>query len=343
MAENSNTAQAAVDATSGMSITVDIADVIGAVIWPLLILIVILLSRRHLPTFLGNFPKIFDRVQKISFGNFSLELAKVAAIAPQWTPTDNALDIRKSMSSAEVTDSTAGHFTNQLTDTAPADFALVDLGEGREWLSSRLYIISVLLERAKDIRTFVFVRTTGSRTRKLVGWAEPEAIRWSLARRFPWLEAAYARSYALLFPAPPAQGDVQIVSATGMLGKAQQGPAPYLLIQLMETFLREIQSPVMPIPEEEDEWVQIQAATPTWEHACWLTADETEDILGEDLYKQYVQSSDLDGKTGTEQAKRLMQVNQRYVPIADDSGRFRELIDRQVVVDRIATELARTP
>lgn len=329
-----------VEAKSSMSVTLDIADVVSAVFWPLLILIVILVSKRYFPAFFSNLPKLFDRVQKISFGNFSLELAKVTAIAPQWTPTDSTMDIRKSMCSAEVTDSTAGHFTNQLTDTTPADFALVDLGEGREWLSSRLYIISVLLERAKDIRAFVFVRTAGRRTTKLVGWAEPETIRWSLARRFPWLEGAYARSYAPLFPAPPVPGGVQIVSGTGMLGTAQEGASPHLLIQLMETFLREVQSQAMPIPEEEDQWVQIQAVTPTWEHACWLTADDIEDILGDELQKQYVHSMELDGKTGADQAKRLLQLKQRYVPVVDDSERFRELIDRQVLLDQTAAEIA---
>ena len=70
---------------------------------------------------------LFHRAEKISIGYFSMELAKVDAIAPQWTPTDSTMDIRKSMSSAEVTDSTAGHFTTQLTYTTPADLAIEEI------------------------------------------------------------------------------------------------------------------------------------------------------------------------------------------------------------------------
>ncbi len=339
------TTQQATDSASSLSITLDIAEILSAVLWPLLIVIILLALRRNFPSLLNVLPTIFDRVQKISLGNFSLELAKATSIAPQWTPTDSALDIRKSMSSAEVTDSTAWHFTNQLTDTTPADFALVDLGEGREWLSSRLFIISVLLQRSKDTRAFVFVRTAGKRRRKLIGWAEPEAIRWSLAQRFPWLEAAYARSYAEILPpdgvqAVPRMG-VQVISHTGMLGTAGQGASPQVLIQLMQTFLREIQSPAPPIQEEEEQWVQLQAAAPTWEHACWLTSDGIEDTLGDELFKQFVSSAELDGKTGPEQARRLLQPKQRYVPIVDDGERFTELIDRQVLLERIGIEVAK--
>ena len=49
---------------------------------------------------------------------------------------------------------------------------------------------------------------------------------------------------------------------------------------------------------------------------------------------------ELDGKTGADQAKRLLQLKQRYVPVVDDSERFRELIDRQVLLDQTAAEIA---
>lgn len=335
MAKNSKTTQTIADSGSTMSVSLDIAELTSALVWPLLLLILVVLLKNQLPVFFKGMMALFHRAEKISIGNFSMELAKVKAIAPQWTPSDSAMDIRKSMSSAEVTDSTAGHFATQLADTTPADFALVDLGKGHEWLSSRLYIISILLERAKDISAFVFVRTAGKRTKKFVGWAEPEAIRWSLARRFPWLEGAYARSYASLFLAPPVPSDIEVVSATGMLGKPHEGASPHLLIQLMETFLREVQSQAVPLLEEEDQWEQIQATTPTWEHACWLTADDIEDIVAEGLNKQFVYERELDGATEGGRVKRLLEIKQIYVPIVDDGDQFRELIDRGVVASQV--------
>ncbi len=68
MEPQAGTIQSAVDATSGMSITVDIADVISAVIWPLSLLITVLLSKRHIPAFLAPRPCVIDCAEQISPG-----------------------------------------------------------------------------------------------------------------------------------------------------------------------------------------------------------------------------------------------------------------------------------
>lgn len=325
-----------------MSVSLDVAELVGALVWPMLLVILILLLKKQLPEFFKGLMTLFHRAEKVSIGNFSMELAKVEAIAPQWTPSDSTMDIRKSMSSAEVNDSTTRHFTTQLTDTTPADFAIVDLGEGREWLSSRLYIISILLERAKGIRAFVFVRRAGRRTRKLVGWATPEIIRWSLARRFSWLEGAYASGYASLFQGQPIPDDIEVVSQTGMLGRTQEGASPQLLIELMQAFLQEIQSPAEPFPEEQQQWVQLQANVPTWEHACWLNADEIEDIIGDELNKQFVYAKELDGASEENRVKRLLEIREAYVPIVDDTEQFRELIDREVIASQVLETISKS-
>jgi hypothetical protein len=284
---------------------------------------------------------LFHRAEKISIVNFSKEMAKVEAIAPQWTPGDSTMDIRKSMSSAEVTDSTAWHFSAQLTDTTPADFAIVDLGEGREWLSLWLYIISILLERAKDIRAFVFVRRARRRKKKFVGWATPESIRWSLAQKFSWLEGAYASGYASLFQSQPIQGEIEVASLTGMLGRAKEGASPQLLIDLMQAFLQEIQAPTKPIPEELQQWLQLQANMPTWEHARWLNADDIEDIIGDELNKQFVYAKELDSAPEETRLKRLLEIKETYVPIVDDTEQFRELIDREVIAAQVLEAISK--
>ena len=335
------------DGTPGLSVTLDIADAVSAVVWPLLILIVVLVLRKHLPEFFKHLPRLASRVSKVSIGGFSLELAKATAFAAQWSSEDDvSADLRKSMESISVTDSYFRTFITQMKDATPADYAVADLGEGEEWLSSRLYILSILLARSKTLQAFVFVRTAGSRTGKYVGWAKPEVVRWSLARKFPWLEQAYARAYSKKISGeqkayPPTQ-TVQIISRTGKLGDAPENVSADPAVELMRTFLGEpvIQREKNPKPAEREEWTELKRVPGKrlFEHASWLTADTLADILGDDLHRNFVSATELAGMTDTEQVKRLLQVKQRYVPVVDDNGRFLELKNRQVLLDQAARE-----
>jgi hypothetical protein len=325
-----------IDNALALSITLDIADVVSAIAWPLLIVVLLILMRGHLPGFFTSLAGLFRQVKKVSIGDFSLEMATASAFAPTWTPTDSTLDMRKSMSGVEVNNSSVQHFISQFTDPTPADYVVVDLSEGHEWLTSRLYIFSMLMKRSKGISVFVFVKTLGNRTRRLVGWSDPDAIRWALARRYPLLEQAYADAYTQLFPPPD---DAHIVSAAGMLGTKEGERSPELIVSALQGFLVRVQKPEKP-EGEETHWEEISAQETTYEYASWLTADGIEDLLGDQLNREYIRASELDRRVGAERSKRILQVPQRYIPLVDDSDKFRELIDRQVVLEYLAAEFS---
>jgi hypothetical protein len=75
-----------------------------------------------------------------------------------------------------------------------ADFSLVALGIGEEWLTSRLFIAAVMMERMRDVKVFVFVDRSPTTERRFVAVASVRHLRWALARRYPWLEGAWVKA-----------------------------------------------------------------------------------------------------------------------------------------------------
>jgi len=103
-------------------------------------------------------------------------------------------------SSAEMNDSER-LMLEQVQIGAPADYAVIGLGEGKEWLTSRLYIAAVMMERMRGLQTFVMVEQCATADRRFVAVASVRQLRWALARRYPWLEAAWTRASISVFPA----------------------------------------------------------------------------------------------------------------------------------------------
>jgi len=78
------------------------------------------------------------------------------------------------------------------------DYILIDFASEarRRWLTSRLYILSLLLTLVDRTPCLVFVEEAASVRRKFIGLAYPSQVRWGLARAYGWLEAAAAHAYA---------------------------------------------------------------------------------------------------------------------------------------------------
>ena len=183
-------------AASGLTMTLDIAALVSAIVWPLLILIAVILFRDRLVEATKWFA---PRVKSVSIGVFSFEVPAAQPLALQMT---GAVDLRHAGQSGDVNDSTLRSFYEQISDPSRLDYAVVDLGDGHEWLTSRLFILSIILSRMRGLRVLVFVETAAHVRRRLVGVAECDKVRWRLAMRFPWLEAAVAHAEAAIWPKP---------------------------------------------------------------------------------------------------------------------------------------------
>ena len=173
-------------------IAVDLAGLLTACIWPSVLLLGLLYYRDPL---VGFVEKLAGRVTGVSLAGFSLEIARVQEMTPRWTGP-GVVDLRKAGQAQDVNDSTLATFMEQLRDATPMDYAVVDLGDGEQWLSTRLYILSIVLGRMRGLRAFVFVETAGDVRRRYIGVASSQDVRWALAQRYEWLERDYAQAYS---------------------------------------------------------------------------------------------------------------------------------------------------
>jgi hypothetical protein len=329
-----------------MKIVLDIAALISAIAWPLVVVVVLLTYGKAIPELIGA---IGRGIKKVEFAGVSIELAMATPAASQWQGVPKSLDLRRSATSVEfpdptdtnLTDSSALAFVAQLTEGGTGDYAEVDLGRGGEWLTSRLYIMANLFPRTRGVKVFVFLETVGEVRKRFVGWANPAQLRWALARRYPWLETAYADAYSTVLKYS------QVVSSEGRLGspgfRSDPGPSLHLLHQ----FLASIQSPPQPSPVlspgspaigasgAPPEWVVVSPESNTFEHAQWITGELLEDLLGPDLTVSAV--TDPGAATqGANLAGAILGQPGDFVAVTRSDGRLEYVVKRQELADLLA-------
>lgn len=127
----------------------------------------------------------------------------------------------------------------QAQSTEPADFSLIALGQGDEWLTSRLFIAAVMMERMRGVKVFVFVERTATGERQFVAVAPVQHLWWALARRFPWLQAALVRAEVSPSEDPRTTTAGRTTSDSGAM-------EPWMARQLVGSFIAALQRPAMP-------------------------------------------------------------------------------------------------
>jgi hypothetical protein len=158
-------------------------ELVKALAWPLITIVAALVYR----TRIGKFVQAVGE-RATHFSLFKVEVELTSASKPATTPLLE--DIQRAPSSAQVSHSSRTMIA-QVQDSAPADYALIDVGQGGEWLMTRLFIGAVMLERMRGLRCFVFTEQSQPTDRRFVALASPSQVRWSLAQRFPWVEVAF--------------------------------------------------------------------------------------------------------------------------------------------------------
>lgn len=274
----------------------------------------------------------------VAVGAVSIQFAEARALSLQ---SAGAVDLRHAGQSGDVNDSTLRSFYDQIRDPSPLDYAVVDLGTGSEWLTSRLFILSVILSRMRGLRTFVFVETAGHIRRRLVGVCDSDTVHWRLASRFPWFEAALAHAVAEVWPPlPPGVVDLQpgwgpiINSDRGRL-VLWMGDNPEPAAQMLRSFLNQIQRDLVGVPP--DDWQALPNAMPLKvEHARWLAAADLEQIMGTALQTSAVSEVELQRGDETTKARLMIAQRGRWVALTRDERVFDRLVDRGSLVETLA-------
>jgi hypothetical protein len=205
-------------------------------------------------------------------------------------------------------------------------FAIFDLGNGTAWLSSRLFLFTIILQNIYELKAIVFVYTQDGIPDRFVGITEPERLRFAIAKRCPWLESAFAEAYISTWQYN--KGIKQI------FGGIDQSNATNIIYN----FVQKVQSNTVDNVDStlSGEWTSLKGK---WEHAEWMTVNRVEEILGQDLDKlSCITESDLRSRPKEEQIRLILSSAGRYVAVVDQDGRFqqRKMIDKNSVVMEIA-------
>jgi hypothetical protein len=305
---------------------------------------------------------------KVSVFQVSIELAAVPELKTTWQAPGLG-DVRQP-TLAEMFDTPAATLLEQFSDEKGFDYAVVDLGRGDEWLSSRLFVFAEMLPRLRGLRCFVFVETAGTTSRRLVGMARPEAVHWALAQQYPWLELALERAYAIsghaiynykfwqisglqpkdqdrLDPQPPppapAEWYRQVISSAGAVGAG-------FAQEIGRTFLKEIQVeigkenpvPQFPSPPSPTEPTQpVTNCQPGWvrvpdrnfcERGEWLNGDSVRRLLSTSL-QQDAWVKDDPRAPEEEQVRAVLRRKGDFVAIVFEDRTFSRLVDRHLLLE----------
>jgi hypothetical protein len=336
------TAAATSPATAAVDPTIEL---VKALAWPIVALLIAAIFRRPISVFVSA---IGSRITKLSL--FKVELELVPATAATSTPLLD--DIRTATSSVELSDSSRT-MQEQLQSVTPADFAIIALGAGQEWLTSRLYIAAVMMERMRGIQAFVFVERAPSTERRLVAVASVRQLRWALARRYPWLEAAWARSSLSVFPPqfPPAAQALPagacwlpdprtlvmpqpvITSDTGAL-------EPWQARQIVSSFIESLQQTVPPVPPAKlAEWVLLKGSTS--ERATYVTRELLASLLPQHAFGVWTDA--LRDSSRGQRTRAVLRRAADFVALVEGDREFTRLANRRALLEDIAASLGEEP
>lgn len=303
-----------------------IVQLIALLAWPVAAVFVALLFRKPLSALVSA---IGGRVTKLSLFKVEIELA------PSDAATTPLLDeLKRAAIGTQAGDSSAMTL-RQLQEGTPAQFALIDLGAGEEWLTSRLYITAIMLERMRDVRAFVFLDSASGVKRRFVAIASTGQVRWALARRYSWLEGAWLQASHLLvqrIAKPPPGPDGQprpIITSDGGALDVEFARA------VVRDFIVRLQS--QPGPQGDPEWVLFGNGNA--ERASWITRDTLESLLPAPCFDALAPIM-RDAPRGR-RTRAILRRSGDFIALAEDDGRFAgQIVDRRALLEQLAASSA---
>lgn len=96
---------------------------------------------------------------------------------------------------------------DQLNVEDHVEFVTFDVGDGKQWLSSRLYLFTIILQEIHSLRCIVFVGKYHDTKYHVIGSVTPKDVRYTLARKYPWLKSAFVTAYGFLKGSGEISGD----------------------------------------------------------------------------------------------------------------------------------------
>ena len=312
----------------------------GNLAWPLAAVVIALTFWKPLSAFIGS---IGSRITKLSVMSVGIELTPATSATD--TPLLNEVGDAQA---AQISDS-SGSMLEQVQIERPADFAIIDIGEGNEWLTSRLYVAAIMLSRMRGAQVFVFVKTAVSTRRRFVALAPLAQLRWSLARKYPWLDHAWTCALRDVFPADPK--DIQ-ANAESRVQSDNGAFRPHEARAVTNAFIRQVQRPAPPAvltPGKRAPKAKAPALTSDWvefddgraERASWVTHDLLEELIPASAFQAWTWAM-----RDAPRARRTRAVLRRtgdFTALLDDDRSVLRIVNRRAVLEELAAAAGEEP
>jgi hypothetical protein len=319
-------------------------EVVRALAWPLALLLVVLALREPLSAFLRG---IGGRISKLKV--FSLELELFSA--SNATSTLLLDDLRNVASAAELSDPLR-KMIKQVQAGTPADYAIIDLGAGEDWLTSRLYVAATMMERMRRVQVFVFVEKTQRAERRFIALASLRHVRWALAQKYPWLEAAWVRANLQAFPEHPATATPLPTDAAWLPNKIVSNWQPSPITSEFGTFenstvetvvvrfIDSLQASAAPQPPgTPNEWASWR--TGLWERGAYVTRESLQALLPAGAFDAWAR--DLRDSSRAKRTRAVLRCRGDFVAVLDEDKRFVRVSNRRALLEDIGLELGEEP
>lgn len=290
-----------------------VADVVKAFSWPLAAILAVWWLRRPLTQLLAA---IAQRARKVSVFDVAFELEPLPELRTSWSAA--SADVRQ-LTSSQLFDSGSQTLFKELLSGQRADYAVIDLRSGQEWLTSRLFLFAVVLGEARGLRAFVFLEKDSGTRRRFLGTATPTNVRRRLGSRYPWFEEAFAKA----------------LSTASQPGSPFAATESWRISQFAQNFVQAIQIDGVPTPDQEGSYLKVKASGPTpekWEHTDWLDGERLEQDLGDALSVAYIEDSpDIPPEQVSD---ALLRRKSQFVAVVDSDRRFMSLVDRSSLMEQ---------
>ncbi len=243
---------------------------------------------------------------------------------------------------------------DMLSNPDPVDYVRVDLGNGFQWLSSRLFLLAALVDRARGANSLIFLEQRNGASRRYVGITDIRSVRWAIAREEPQLEAAFTAALTRStrpwwMPSPldvgniwqhPEPGDAtkvltqpeglpHVTSLTGALDRAD-------LVQTYYATLNMLRIEPVPAGDPPAGWVRLSRPGQGpiyWECATWVDGKRARSLLGAGLEERAI----VESKSGAVNGSDVLLWNSIVVPVVDASRAFVKALDRAATARDLAT------
>jgi len=299
----------------------DLVELLKTIAWPMVVATALLAFHKPLSRFVAELGKRATRLS--AFEVLSVEFAKIPSPPVPWS--DPAIYESYKLIGGDVTSTTINDLFKWISNGMPWHYLIVDIGTGRRWLISRLFLFVVILRYLHDLRCVVFVETKEELSKRFLGIMKVETLRVTLAKKYPWLHHAIVTAWS--------KQNVPVLADPLPKDKAEA---------IVNAFLQDGQiRQTKTTPPNLHEWEQLEGPQPVWEHTKWLDIQRVNEDLREAFsnrdVSQFVDSPETPvGKRN----RAILCRHTSFVALINDKGEFKGLIDRQGYLDKLALRLS---